>query len=151
MSKIQVLCSEARAKGKKIGFANGCFDLLHDGHIHLLKEARKHCDVLVVGINSDESVRSLKGKDRPVDNKLVRFKKILDTRLADMVGTFDSESDLLSFIKEIKPDVLIKGADYHGMAIVGGGYVQKNGGKIVLIPLLQGFSTTKQIADKNKS
>src|ERR1700693_2023255 len=95
MSSLSGVVSIARAKGMKIGFANGCFDLLHDGHIHLLKECRKYCDVLVVALNGDESVKSLKGNGRPVDNRSMRFKKILDTKLADMVGTFEDERDLL--------------------------------------------------------
>lgn len=139
---------EERAAGKKIGLANGCFDLLHEGHLHLLKEAKKLCDVLVVAVNDDESVRALKGVGRPVNNRGLRFKALLTSKLADMIGSFNNEKDLLDFIKEVKPDVMFKGADYHGANIVGAGFVTSYGGKVVIIPLLDGFSTTNQIKKK---
>jgi D-beta-D-heptose 7-phosphate kinase/D-beta-D-heptose 1-phosphate adenosyltransferase len=151
MTGIQAMCDIARAKGMKIGFANGCFDLFHDGHKHLLKNARQYCDVLVVAINSDRSVRELKGEGRPVDNRAVRFKKLLDSKLADMIGSFDDERDLLAFIKEVKPDVMFKGADYHGVNIVGAGFVQGYGGKVKLINMLDGVSTTNELEKRRNT
>lgn len=148
ISPIELQCEELRKNGKKIGIANGCFDLLHNGHLHLLREAKKHCDALIVAINSDESVRKLKGHGRPIDNRSIRYKKLLSSRLADMIWGFDTEKELLEFVKKIKPDALIKGADYHGVSITSAGFVQSYGGKIVLVPLLQGFSTTNEIAKR---
>ncbi len=145
ISDLEILCTEARSKNKRVGLTNGCFDLLHDGHLYLLKEAKKYCDILIVAVNSDESVKRLKGNSRPIDNRGIRYKKLLSTHLVNMIVGFDSEQDLLAIMKESNPDVLIKGADYHGLPVTGAGYVQKSGGKIVMIPLLQGFSTSNQI------
>lgn len=144
-TKLEIACEAARGKGKRIGITNGCFDLLHEGHIHLLKEARKHCDFLVVAVNNDESVTKLKGKGRPIETRSIRYQKILNTHLANMLTSFDDERELLAIMKEIIPDVLIKGADYHNLPITGGGYIQSIKAKVVLIPLLHGFSTTNLI------
>lgn len=149
ISRLQLFCEQSRAKGKIIGLTNGCFDLLHDGHKHLLKEAKKNCDILIVAINGDESVRRLKGSGRPVETKTVRVKNLISTKLVDWVVGFDTEQELLAIMKEVTPDILIKGSDYRGMSVTGAGYIQKVGGKVVMINLLDGFSTTKQIEGLN--
>ena len=134
-----------------IGCTNGCFDLLHEGHRHLLSEARKHCDALAIIINTDESVKRLKGQGRPIEHLQLRGQNLQSLYPNDpnfCLGTISDERDLLEYIKIIHPDVLIKGSDYHGLSITGAGYVQKYGGKVVLIPLLPGYSTTKIVENQ---
>ena len=129
---------------KTIVFTNGCFDLLHKGHINLLTVASKYGDKLIVGINSDESVKKIKGKKRPIENQIIRKKNLLDLKYVDDVQIFE-EYTPLKMIKSICPDVLVKGADYDAHEIVGAKFVLANGGKVKTIPLTPGFSTTKSI------
>ena len=135
---------EWKKSKKTIVFTNGCFDLLHKGHIDLLTVASKYGDKLIVGINSDESVKKLKGEDRPVENQRTRKKKLLNIKYVDDVYVFE-ESTPLNIIKSICPDVLVKGADYTVPEIVGAKFVLSNGGKVRTVPLTPGFSTTKSI------
>lgn len=141
--QIEGLIKICRAKNWKIGFANGCFDNLHEGHRHLLIEAKKHCDILFVGINDDKSVKLLKGKKRPIKKIADRVAALMATELVGGVFTFDSEEGLLALIKEIKPDVLVKGSDYVGLDLTGANYVREIGGRVILIPLKQGYSTSR--------
>lgn len=143
MTTIEALIKICRSKNWRIGFANGCFDNLHAGHTHLLTEARKHCDILFVGINDDKSVKLLKGKKRPFRPLDVRIKSLMGTELVGGVFTFHSEDDLLNLIKEIKPDVLVKGGDYVGLGLTGDEFVRQSGGRVILIPLKQGYSTSR--------
>ena len=129
---------------KTIVFTNGCFDLLHKGHIDLLTRASKYGDRLIVGINSDESVKKLKGENRPVQNQKTRKKKLLNLKFVNDVYVFE-ESTPLKIIRSICPDVLVKGADYTVPEIVGAKFVLSNGGKVRTVPLTPGFSTTKSI------
>ena len=135
---------EWKKSKKTIVFTNGCFDLLHKGHIDLLTVASKYGDKLIVGINSDESVRKLKGEDRPVEDQKTRKKNLLKIKYVDDVYVFE-ESTPLNIIKYICPDVLVKGADYTVPEIVGAKFVLSNGGKVRTVPLTLGFSTTKSI------
>tara|TARA_Y100000992_G_scaffold160182_1_gene107212 strand:- start:220 stop:678 length:459 start_codon:yes stop_codon:yes gene_type:complete len=135
---------EWKKSKKTIVFTNGCFDLLHKGHIDLLTVASKYGDKLIVGINSDESVKKLKGEDRPVENQRTRKKKLLNIKYVDDVYVFE-ESTPLNIIKSICPDILVKGADYTVPEIVGAKFVLSNGGKVRTVPLTPGFSTTKSI------
>ena len=135
---------EWKKSKKTIVFTNGCFDLLHKGHIDLLAVASKYGDKLIVGINSDESVKKLKGEDRPVENQKTRKKNLLKIKYVDDVYVFE-ESTPLNIIKSICPDVLVKGADYTVPEIVGSKFVLSNGGKVRTVPLTPGFSTTKSI------
>ena len=135
---------EWKKSKKTVVFTNGCFDLLHKGHIDLLTLASKYGDKLIVGINSDESVKKLKGDDRPVENQRIRKKKLLNIKYVDDVYVFE-ESTPLNIIKSICPDVLVKGADYTVPEIVGAKFVLSNGGKVRTVPLTPGFSTTKSI------
>ncbi len=135
---------EWKKSKKTIVFTNGCFDLLHKGHIDLLAVASKYGDKLIVGINSDESVKKLKGEDRPVENQKTRKKNLLKIKYVDDVYVFE-ESTPLNIIKSICPDVLVKGADYNVPEIVGAKFVLSNGGKVRTVPLTPGFSTTKSI------
>ncbi|MBT4889708.1 MAG: D-glycero-beta-D-manno-heptose-7-phosphate kinase [Rhodospirillales bacterium] len=138
-----------QSSGKKVGFTNGCFDLLHPGHISLLKQSRKACDCLIVGLNSDSSVRGLKGDDRPVQNEIARATIIAS--LADVAAVvLFSEDTPIKLIKALKPDVLIKGADYTIEQVVGADVVQGYGGKVVLANLKDGHSTTNTISKMGK-
>lgn len=134
-----------RRRGWRIGFTNGCFDLLHPGHVHLLNQARGACDRLVVGLNSDASVRRLKGATRPVQTEGARAAVLASLADVDLVTVFeeDTPEQLLS---ALRPDVLVKGADYTIDRVVGAEMVQSWGGKVVLAQLLPGNSTTATIA-----
>ena len=135
--------SSLHGKDKTIVFTNGCFDLLHDGHLHLLTEARKLGDVLIVGINDDASVQRLKGEKRPIESLEIRLKKLAELEIIDYVISF-SEDTPLQLIEQTKPDILVKGGDYKIDNIIGSHLVKK----VVIIPLLDGFSTTKIIAGR---
>lgn len=135
---------EQKRLGKKVVFTNGCFDILHAGHIKSLEEAKKQGDILVVGLNSDASIKRLKGNDRPV-NKLEDRKKVLESlNCVDYVIPFEEDTPL-NLIKLVKPDVLVKGGDYKEDEIVGSDFVKSYGGKVVIIPLVEGLSTTNII------
>jgi D-beta-D-heptose 7-phosphate kinase/D-beta-D-heptose 1-phosphate adenosyltransferase len=124
-----------------IGFTNGCFDLLHKGHYYIISEAKKKCDYLIVAINSDASVKSIKGDDRPIDNEYVRLDKLSSIKDIDALIVFTDDTPL-NIIHELLPDILFKGADYRNKRVIGSEYVIKNGGKIEFIDILDGFSTT---------
>ena len=126
---------------KTIVFTNGCFDLLHKGHTDLLFRASQYGDILIVGINSDKSVKKIKGEERPVENQNARKEKLLDLKYVDDVCIFE-ESTPLKMIRSIRPDVLVKGADYNVDEIIGAKFVSRRGGKVITIPLTPGFSTT---------
>jgi D-beta-D-heptose 7-phosphate kinase/D-beta-D-heptose 1-phosphate adenosyltransferase len=134
-----------RAAGLSIGFTNGCFDLIHPGHVRLLARARAACDRLVVALNTDASVQRLKGPDRPVQSETARATVMASIASSDLVMLFDEETPE-RLIRAIQPDVLIKGADYTVETVVGADFVQAHGGRVVLIPLEAGHSTTATIS-----
>lgn len=121
-------------------FTNGCFDVFHYGHLHLLREARKLGDSLVVGINSDASVKRLKGRDRPIFQYKYRSQVVASLIYVDGVVRFNADSPL-ALIKRIRPKVLVKGGDWEGN-IIGSDFVKSYGGRVVTIPLVKGFSST---------
>lgn len=135
-------------KNKKIVFTNGCFDLLHIGHLTLIKEAKKLGDVLVIGINSDESVKNIKGKHRPIIPLEQRMKQLASFSDADWIIPFN-EDDPLKIIEELNPDILVKGNEYSNKTIIGSEYINKNGGNIVLLPMIPDVSTTQIIRGEN--
>jgi rfaE bifunctional protein nucleotidyltransferase chain/domain len=136
-----------KAQGEEIVFTNGVFDLLHPGHVDILQAARKLGDRLVIGLNSDASVKMLsKGVDRPILDQSARLMLLEALRCVDGVVLFD-EPTPLELIKLIQPDVLVKGEDYTGREVVGREAVEDSGGRVVLLPLLAGYSTTS-IVDK---
>lgn len=135
------LVSYWREHGLRIGFTNGCFDLLHPGHVELLKCARATCDRLVVGLNADVSVRRLKGPSRPVQNEVARAKVMASIESVDLVVLFEEETPL-ALINLLRPDVLIKGADYTIATVAGADVVQTYGGRVVLVPIEEAHSTT---------
>jgi D-beta-D-heptose 7-phosphate kinase/D-beta-D-heptose 1-phosphate adenosyltransferase len=130
-----------RAAGQSIVFTNGCFDLLHVGHARLLRQAAACGDVLVVGLNSDASVRRLKGPTRPLNSEAARAELLAALECVDLVTVFDDDTPL-ALIEAIQPDVLVKGGDYRPEEVVGREVVEGSGGKLVLIPLVEGHSTT---------
>lgn len=134
-----------RIQGRRVGFTNGCFDLLHPGHVSLLAQARAACDVLVVGLNSDESVSRLKGPARPVNKEGARATVLAALASVDLVVIFGEDTPE-ALIKALHPDVLVKGADYTIDKVVGADFVQSYGGKVVLADLVAGQSTTGTIA-----
>ena len=137
---------DSKKTNQIIGFTNGCFDILHEGHILLLKEAKNNCNYLIVGLNSDSSVKNLKGNERPINNQ-ERRKTILESiKFVDEVIIFN-ELTPLNLIKRITPNILIKGADYKEDEIVGADYVKENGGKVVRIDLVSNVSTSKIISE----
>jgi len=138
-------CAERwRLRGKRVGFTNGCFDLLHPGHVSLLSQAKAACDVLVVGLNSDESVQRLKGPTRPVQSETARATVLASMAPVDLVVIFGEDTPE-QLIKALRPDVLVKGADYTIDKVVGADFVQSYGGKVVLADLVAGQSTTNTI------
>jgi D-beta-D-heptose 7-phosphate kinase / D-beta-D-heptose 1-phosphate adenosyltransferase len=148
-SSIADIAERLRKQGKKVGFTNGCFDLLHPGHISLLHQARAACDKLVVGLNSDASVKRLKGETRPVQNEAARSAVLASLADVDYVVIFGEDTPL-ELIKTIRPDVLVKGADYTIDKVVGAPEVKSWGGKVVLARLIDGQSTTQTIEKMKK-
>ncbi len=138
-----------KAKNKIIGFANGCFDLLHDGHLHLIKISKKNCDFLIIGLNSDDSVSRLKGTNRPIENQNKRYENLSTLNYVDKVIIFDEDTPI-ELIEIIRPDIIFKGSDYKGKEIVGGDLIKSYGGKVFLVSLVEGISTTKIIETKVK-
>jgi D-beta-D-heptose 7-phosphate kinase/D-beta-D-heptose 1-phosphate adenosyltransferase len=130
-----------RQQGVRIGFTNGCFDLLHRGHIRLLAEARATCDRLVIGLNSDASTKRLKGEDRPINAAEGRAEVLAALEAVDLVVVFEEDTPL-ELIKRVRPAVLIKGADYKREDVVGREVVEAAGGQVVLVNLVPGQSTT---------
>jgi rfaE bifunctional protein nucleotidyltransferase chain/domain len=135
------LFTPAFRKRSKIIFTNGCFDLLHRGHIYYLSRAGEMGDLLVVGLNSDSSVSRLKGEGRPVNDQQARAEVLGALGMVDYIILFEEDTPL-NLIRIIRPDVLVKGGDYNVKEIVGYKEVTSRGGKVVTIPLLEGYSTT---------
>lgn len=127
--------------GRRVVFTNGCFDLLHRGHLHLLREARKQGDYLIVGLNTDASVRRIKGESRPVKSETDRARVLDALEMVDAVVLFDEDTPR-DLIETLTPDVLVKGSDYEPDDVVGADHVQNNGGELYLVDLLPDHSTT---------
>ncbi len=142
--EVASLVERLRGEGKSIAFTNGCFDLLHLGHVRLVQYARRQGDVLIVGLNSDASTRAIKGPDRPINNEQVRSHVLASLADVDYVIVFDEQS-VLPLIREIRPDVLVKGGDYPKEGVVGHEFVESYGGEVRLAPLARGLSTTELI------
>jgi rfaE bifunctional protein nucleotidyltransferase chain/domain len=133
-----------RFKGKSIVFSNGCFDVLHLGHVEYLAKARDLGDILIVGLNSDDSVHRIKGSHRPVNNEEARAITLAALSFVDGVIVFGEDTPI-DLIKLIQPDILVKGKDYEGKEIVGTDVVKAKGGHVVTIELTKGYSTTHTI------
>ena len=146
------ICQDLRRQGKKIVFTNGCFDIIHAGHVRYLTAAKNFGDVLIVGLNTDKSVRKLKGESRPINNQDDRAEVLLGLKAIDHVIFFGEETaeDLIS---EVKPDIYVKGGDYTLETLPEAKIVQSYGGRVELVNLVAGKSTTnviqKILAEKN--
>jgi len=136
--------NDCRKSGKKIVFSNGCFDILHRGHVEYLAKAASFGDVMVIGLNTDASVRRLKGPSRPVNDENARAFVLAGLEFVSAVVLFDEDTPY-NLIKTVQPDVLVKGSDYKPENIVGYDIVTAKGGKVVTVDLVEGFSTTKTI------
>lgn len=143
-SKVAEKIKKWQERGLTVGFTNGCFDILHQGHLSLLDFAKSKCDKLIVGINTDQSVKRLKGKKRPIQGEKIRGTVLSSLSQVDGVVLF-SEDTPQDLIKVLKPNVLIKGQDYKVSEVVGADFVLDQGGEVFLAPLLEGFSTTTSI------
>ncbi len=139
------LVREWRERGLKVAFTNGCFDLLHPGHISLLDQARRTADRLVVGLNADASIRRLKGLGRPIQGEVARATVLAAVKSVDAVVIFAADTPL-ELIEAVRPDVLVKGADYTVETVVGAAETAKYGGRVVLASLVDGFSTSDTVA-----
>jgi rfaE bifunctional protein nucleotidyltransferase chain/domain len=144
LEKLEPIIAAFKKDGSKIVFTNGCFDLLHAGHVRYLKAARSHGDVLVVGVNSDCSVRSIKGPRKPIVTQNQRAEVLTALACVDYVTIFN-EPDPYHLIESLKPDVLVKGADWQEADIIGADVVKNGGGQVVRIPLVPDISTTRII------
>ncbi len=133
-----------RARGVRVGFTNGCFDLLHPGHVSILAQARAACDRLIVGLNSDASVKRLKGETRPVQTELSRAAVLAALKDVDAVVIFEEDTPE-QVIHRLRPDVLVKGKDYKVENVVGAEFVMSYGGRVLLADLQAGHSTTGTI------
>ncbi len=153
-AKIQPLSAAAdivagwKAQGQTVGFTNGCFDLLHVGHLSSLQDARAECNRLVVGVNTDESVKRVKGPKRPINAELDRAMLLAALDVVDLVVLFREDTPEV-LIEALRPDILMKGADYTKDQVVGGAFVESYGGRIVLLPLREGYSSTALIDKAN--
>lgn len=142
---LTAVLEERRRRGETIVFTNGCFDLLHVGHIELLKFARRQGDLLVVGLNSDKSVQALKGPTRPIVNQKERAHVLAALEVVDYIVIFD-EPSVGPTVELVKPDVLVKGTDWADKGVIGTEFVEARGGRVVLCPLIEGLSTTNIVA-----
>jgi rfaE bifunctional protein nucleotidyltransferase chain/domain len=141
---LSAMSAQARKAGRVVVFTNGCFDLVHRGHIHLLRQAKALGDILIVGLNSDVSVKTIKGPDRPIMPEADRIELIAALEMVDYVVVY-SEPDPYHIIAAIKPNVLVKGGDWSADEIVGADVVEQNGGRVAVVPYLPEFSTTQII------
>ena len=144
VDELSAISAQARKAGRLVVFTNGCFDLVHRGHIHLLRQAKMLGDILIVGLNSDVSVKAIKGPQRPIMPEDDRIELIAALEMVDYVVAYN-EPDPYHVIAAIQPNVLVKGGDWSADKIVGADLVEQNGGRVAVIPYLPGFSTTQII------
>jgi D-beta-D-heptose 7-phosphate kinase/D-beta-D-heptose 1-phosphate adenosyltransferase len=141
---LETQLTEWRRQGLRVGFTNGCFDILHPGHVKVLTAARAACDRLIVGLNSDASVKRLKGEGRPVQDERARAEVLAALEAVDLIAIFDEDTPI-ELITAIRPSVLVKGGDYTREQVVGHEIVEAHGGEILLVEVLPGFSTTSLV------
>jgi rfaE bifunctional protein nucleotidyltransferase chain/domain len=150
LSDLQKMLAVWRLRGYSIAFTNGVFDILHEGHIFSLSQAATECDILIVAVNSDASVKRLKGESRPVNNEQARALILASLAMVDAVILFEEDTPL-ELVKAILPDVMVKGGDYLPEQIAGAKEVMENGGRVVINNLIEGVSTTNIIAKMKQS
>ncbi len=144
LNEAQFMIAALRVTGKKVAFTNGCFDIIHPGHLFSLKQAADQADYLIVGLNSDASIRKLKGPTRPINDTASRALVLANLIVVDAVVIFEEDTPL-ALISALLPDVLVKGGDYTIDQVVGSKEVIANGGKVIINPIVEGFSTTQLI------
>ena len=139
--RLLVKLTDWKEENKKIVFTNGCFDLIHLGHIELIARSADLGDILIIGVNTDNSIKRLKGKNRPIVEEISRAKQLAALEFVDAVVFFDQDTPM-DLIKMINPNVITKGGDYNTDQVIGNDIVTQNNGEVVIIPLTQGYSTT---------
>lgn len=139
--KLLVKLTDWKEEDKKIVFTNGCFDLIHLGHIEVIARSADLGDILIIGVNTDNSIKRLKGKNRPIVEEISRAKQLAALEFVDAVVFFDQDTPM-DLIKMINPNVITKGGDYNTDQVIGNDIVTQNNGEVVIIPLTQGYSTT---------
>jgi len=144
-ARLKGVIDKLRKQGARIAFTNGCFDILHYGHIKYLQLAKGASDVLVLGLNSDASVKRIKGEKRPVNRQIDRLRVLAALSCVDYITVFNQDTPL-KLIKLLRPDILIKGGDWETDKIIGAEFVKGYGGRVLTIPYLKGYSTTGLIA-----
>lgn len=144
IASLKRIAASLKKKGRRIVFTNGCFDILHYGHVVYLEKAKRKGDCLIVGINSDLSVKKIKGESRPVVNEFDRARVLAGLQSVDFVAIFNEETPI-KLIQALRPDVLIKGRDWKNKGIIGSDFVKSYGGKVLTIKLAKGRSTTNLI------
>jgi D-beta-D-heptose 7-phosphate kinase/D-beta-D-heptose 1-phosphate adenosyltransferase len=147
--RLEARIRDWRKHGLRVGFTNGCFDILHPGHVKVITDARAACDRLIVAINTDASVRRLKGADRPLQNERARAEVLAALEAVDLVVIFDEDTPL-RLIEQIEPSVLVKGGDYTREQVVGHEVMDRIGGEVLLVETVPGFSTTS-LVDRAKN
>jgi len=147
--ELAEICRKSQRDNRDVVFTNGCFDIVHAGHVIYLYDAKSYGDILVVGLNSDESVKRLKGANRPINSENDRAVVLDSLKPVDYVCIFEEDTPF-ELISAIKPNILIKGGDYRHDEIVGADMVESMGGKVIIVPLLEGRSTTS-ILERAKS
>ncbi|MBU0570777.1 MAG: D-glycero-beta-D-manno-heptose 1-phosphate adenylyltransferase [Candidatus Omnitrophica bacterium] len=140
-AELKEALKSAADNGKTIGFTNGCFDILHAGHVKYLRAAKSGCDVLVVGVNSNDSVRGLKGESRPINDESARMEVLAELECVDFLTLFHEDTPE-ELIRYLRPRILFKGGDWTEGSVVGARHVKANGGSVRIIPYVEGFSTT---------
>jgi D-beta-D-heptose 7-phosphate kinase/D-beta-D-heptose 1-phosphate adenosyltransferase len=141
---LSEIIREKKISGEKTGFTNGCFDILHPGHVKYLEAARKACDFLVVGVNSDGSVRRLKGSERPINTARDRMDVLAALASVDFLTMFEEDTPE-ELVRALSPDILFKGGDWEEKDIAGSGFVRANGGEVIIVEFEKGYSTTRLI------
>ena len=139
--RLLVKLTDWKEENKKIVFTNGCFDLIHLGHIEVIARSADLGDILIIGVNTDNSIKRLKGKNRPIVEEISRAKQLAALEFVDAVVLFDQDTPI-DLIKVINPNVITKGGDYNTDQVIGNDIVTQNNGEVVIIPLTQGYSTT---------
>ena len=139
--RLLVKLTDWKEEDKKIVFTNGCFDLIHLGHIEVIARSADLGDILIIGVNTDNSIKRLKGKNRPIVEEISRAKQLAALEFVDAVVLFDQDTPI-DLIKMINPNIITKGGDYNTDQVIGNDVVTQNDGKVVIIPLTQGYSTT---------
>ena len=139
--RLLVKLTDWKEEDKKIVFTNGCFDLIHLGHIEVIARSADLGDILIIGVNTDNSIKRLKGKNRPIVEEISRAKQLAALEFVDAVVFFDQDTPI-DLIKVINPNVITKGGDYNTDQVIGNDIVTQNDGEVVIIPLTQGYSTT---------